>query len=574
MKQWVYPYLRQFKGRILLSLFFGLLGVGSGTMLLFISGYLISKSSLQPENIMIVYVPIVSVRAFSIGRATFLYIEKLMSHDIVLRMLENMRRKLYNILEPQALFLRARYKTGDLLGVLSEDIEHLQDLYLRTIFPSLLGLIIYALIISVIGLFDWTFAIMLLCMLGVLVFLTPFISFMKMRTHHETLKIYKHQLYRKLTDTIFGIADWQASGRWNKLIHAISTQDENMSHVEKKMKKWRHIRDGIIQGVIGIVIISMILWTSVQADRNVISATVIAAFILMIFSVTEALTPISEAVEQMPSYTDSIDRITNIEQPNVPKRYERNDAFNRKNYVHLQIKDMSFRYADNEQFTLKHLSLNIKQGEKLAILGRSGSGKSTLLKLMAGGLKPTEGSILMNGQTMHSGLLAEAVSVLNQKPHLFATTMANNIRIGRPDASEEEILQAADLAQLTPLIRSLPQGIHTHMQELGSRFSGGERQRIAFARILLQQTPVILIDEATIGLDPVTEHQLIDTMLTAAQDKTIVWVTHHLAGAEKMNNIIFLKEGKIFMEGSHQHLIQTNAYYRRLYNMENNLLLT
>src|SRR5690625_185143 len=177
MKEWLHPYLKLYKGKIALSLFFGILGVGSGAMLLFMSGYLISKSALRPENIMIVYVPIVAVRAFSIGRAVFLYVEKLASHDLVLRILAKMRVKLYKIVEPQALFLRSRYQTGDLLGVLSDDIEHLQDLYLRSIIPAVLGLTIYTIMIAVFGIFDITFSIMMALMLGVIVFLVPFISF-------------------------------------------------------------------------------------------------------------------------------------------------------------------------------------------------------------------------------------------------------------------------------------------------------------------------------------------------------------------------------------------------------------
>src|SRR5699024_2565935 len=140
------------------ALICGILGVGSGAMLLFVSGYLISKSALQPENIMIVYVPIVAVRAFSVGQASFLYVEKLISHDLVLKILEKMRTKLYRVIEPQALFLRSRYKTGDLLGVLSDDIEHLQDLYLRTILPGALSLVIYGIIIAVLGFFNLPFA--------------------------------------------------------------------------------------------------------------------------------------------------------------------------------------------------------------------------------------------------------------------------------------------------------------------------------------------------------------------------------------------------------------------------------
>ena len=114
MKQWVLPYVKKQKGLVLLTLLFGFLGIGSGVMLLFVSGYLISKSALRPENIMLVYVPIVAVRAFSIGQALFLYLERLVGHDVVLRIVENMRTKLYKIIEPQALFLRSRYQSGHL----------------------------------------------------------------------------------------------------------------------------------------------------------------------------------------------------------------------------------------------------------------------------------------------------------------------------------------------------------------------------------------------------------------------------------------------------------------------------
>src|SRR5690625_1353190 len=189
--------------------------------------------------------------------------------------------------------------------------------------------------------------------------------------------------------------------------------------------------------------------------------------------------------------------------------------------VELQVNMLRYRYDQSDSDVIKDLSLKIPAGKKIAILGRSGTGKSTLLKLLAGAIEPTAGTITLNGEKMHSGLLSLAVSVLNQKPHLFSTTIANNIRISRPEATDEEVMTAIDQAQLTPLIASLPNGVHTPMREMGHRFSGGERQRIAFARVLLQDTPIILIDEATIGLDPVTEHHLLQTMLAATTGKTV-----------------------------------------------------
>src|SRR5699024_3736222 len=168
---------------------------------------------------------------------------------------------------------------------------------------------------------------------------------------------------------------------------------------------------------------------------------------------------------------------------------------------------------------IDQLNLTILPGEKLGILGKSGTGKSTLLKLIAGVLEPDQGQVKVNGIDMKDDYLAEAVSVLNHKPHLFNTSILNDIKIARPEATKNE------------LINQLPNGLNTNVEEMGNRFSGGERQRIAFARVLLQDTPIIIMDEPTIGLDPITEKELLETLINGAQDKTIIWITHHLAGA-------------------------------------------
>src|SRR5699024_5448244 len=146
---------------------------------------------------------------------------------------------------------------------------------------------------------------------------------------------------------------------------------------------------------------------------------------------------------------------------------------------------------------------------------KSGTGKSTLLKMLAGIIQPQEGSIRLNGVRMEQEYLGKLVSVLNQKAHLFHTTIVNNLLMENRNASEEDMINALEQAQIMDLIRSLLDGIHTHMDDMGQRFSGGERQRIAFARVLLQNTPIILMDEPTTGLDPETESALLDTMLTA-----------------------------------------------------------
>lgn len=567
MNTWIFPYIKQFKSRIILSLLIGFIGLGSGAMLLFVSGYLISSSALRPENIMAVYVPIVAVRAFSISRALFSYLEKLISHDIVLRMLEQMRNKLYDHLEPQAISLQEKYQSGDLLRMLSDDIEHLQNFYLRTIFPSIFGLLLYVIITIVFGVFNWMFGLFILLLFAVIVVLIPYLSLVRMRKQHEQMKQVDGELYSNVTDAFFGITDWKASGRTKELISQTSSIDKRRTKLISVLDKFHMWRDALIQLVIGIGIIAVLVWTAYSVDEGQYAATFIAAFTLMIFSVTEAFIPISPAIEEVPMYQDAIRRIEKVEYVE-DESLEGFEDIELTDDITIDIDHITFQYEQTSSPAITDFSLTIPQGTKLALLGRSGSGKSTLMQLIAGVLHPSKGIILMNKKRYTTDVLSKQITVLNQKPHLFSTTISNNIRIGRPDATDEEVSRVADQAQLTDLIESLPEGIHTNMQELGERFSGGERQRIAFARALLQDTPVLIVDEATIGLDPLTEYDLIDTILAATKDKTVIWITHHLAGAAVMDEVVFLEDGKLAMQGSHQELMDNEPKYKKLYEMD------
>ena len=583
MRTWITPYMKQYRGRMLLTVFLGFLGVASSAMLLFISGYLISKSALKPENIMVVYIPIVAVRMFSISQSSMRYLERLVGHDIILRILEKMRNRLYKVLQPQALFLQSRYKTGDLLSVLSDDIEHLQDFYLKTVFPTVLSMFVYAILIGVLGLFDWVFALMMALTLGIVIFVIPYFSLKMTRRKHIALKTGRNKLYEQLTDAVFGLSDWVASGRTETFLKGYGAEEDALLETERKLQGFRHLRAGTIQLFIGISVIMMIIWTGNEASTGQISATVIAAFVLMMLSITDTLAPTAEAIEEIPIYEESLNRLNAIENAKIPvgtslikaTDVEREKAHadsltkvQSKSDSMIQLENVSYQYPESTEVVLGNISLTIESGKKIAILGRSGVGKSTLLKLLTGALEPTTGDVLIAGEKASQDLLSKSIAILNQKSHLFDTTVGNNIRIGRPNASDEEVWDVVEQAQLSNLLSSLPLQLKTPMEEMGHRFSGGERQRIAFARVLLQETPIVIFDEPTIGLDPKTEHALLQTMFSASKDKTVVWVTHHLAGIEEMDEVIFLEEGGIAMQGSHAELLATSKKYRALYEMD------
>src|SRR5699024_8227663 len=400
MHEWIIPYMKQYKGRMILSILFACLGVISGVMLLFVSGFLISKSSLRPENIMIVYVPIVSVRAFSIMQAVFPYLEKLVSHDIVLRILSRYRKRLYQILEPQAVFLQSRFQTGDILSVLSDDIEKLQDFYIKTLIPSVTGIVIYAIFAITLGFFDIVFMVFMLLVLGIIVFLFPLISYYTMKRNHLFMKEKRNSLYQQMTDAAFGQVDWVVSGRVDEVEASIANENSALMEKEKKVYRFHHMRDAFLQFIVGLVVIFMMYWTNIQVGDEAISATLLAAFVLMMFTITDALLPINDAVEEMPTYVDSLERMEQLTDENQQPEINSTVSLRRTDEGTIEIDDISYQYEANADPVIDHLSLGIEQGEKIAILGKSGTGKSTLLKLLAGMMEPTLGTIHVNDVKM------------------------------------------------------------------------------------------------------------------------------------------------------------------------------
>lgn len=567
-EQHIIPYARKYRKTLWSTVILGTLTIMSAAMLTFTSGYLISRTSERPETILLVYIPIVAVRTFGISRAVLRYVERLLGHDAVLKIIADMRVQLYHALEPQALFIRSRFQTGDLLGTLADDIEHLQDVYIRTLFPAAIGLFLYGFSVIVLAVYDWKFALFMAVCLAIVVFVYPLASLYFMKRKQQQSKELHSNLYNTLTEGIFGLRDWMISGRKDQFLESFRIESMKSHAVEKKISSWQQTRAVQLQIFTGLLVIAAGWWASGQAAEGHLLPTYIAAFTLVILPILEGMIPVSHAIERLPAYEASLQRIDRVHQYNT--EVTDSPAPSETDKAVLQLQNASYRYAGQAEDAVHNLSLTIKDGEKVAVLGKSGAGKSTLIQLLLGTLQPSEGSVTVNGRTASSygDAIYDLMTVLNQKPYLFATTVENNLKLGNAAADPSAIDRVAEQVGLHGYLSSLPAGMKTQMEETGQRFSGGERQRIALGRILLKDTPAVILDEPTVGLDPVTEYSLVETLHQSLQGKTVIWITHHLVGMEKMDRIIFMENGEMIMEGNHEELLATSDRYRQLYRLD------
>lgn len=568
---WVRPFFKKYKWLLLLVIFLGFLTFFAASALMFTSGYLISRSAAKPENILMVYVPIVLTRAFGIARPTLRYVERLGSHNWVLKMTSDIRLKLYQSMETRAAKSKSEYQTGNILGLLAEDIEHIQNLYLRTIFPAIVALILYIAIVIALGVFSIPLALLMLLLIGIILIVLPLTSVLVNNARVYRQKAKKHVLYNQLTDAVLGVGDWQYSGRYQEFLTGYNEAEGDVRKEDKVMKQYSRRESLLKQVIFGLIVIVLFVWAGNYFGETgeIKYLNWIAAFILAFFPLIDAFAPVSDSLKELPLYEDTVRRLSEL-----PSIEEEEKATSEElilcDGMRIQFKNVDFRYSNQQKYLLKEFELDISEGKVTAILGKSGVGKTTLSKLLRGDLVPEKGQVLING-CLTSELREQQstiIGVLNQSPHIFNTSIRNNIRLGNLEATEEEIELAAKQAGLVPVYEKLPLGLDTLVEESGKRFSGGEQQRIALARILLQDAPIIIIDEPTIGLDPITEKQLLETVFYVLKGKTVLWITHHLVGTHYADQIVFLEEGKISMSGTQKELLENNSKFNELYQLD------
>ncbi|HBS5868724.1 heme ABC transporter ATP-binding protein/permease CydC [Klebsiella aerogenes] len=561
------PYLALYKRHkwlLTLGVVLAIVTLLASIGLLTLSGWFLSASAvvgvagIYSFNYML---PAAGVRGAAIIRTAGRYFERLVSHDATFRVLQHLRVATFSKLLPLSPAGLARFRQGELLNRIVADVDTLDHLYLRVISP-LVGALVVILVVTIgLSVLDVTLALTLGGIMLATLLLLPPLFYRAGKPTGEHITQVRGQYRQQLTSWLQGQAElmlFNASDRYRK---QMEKTEQRWQEAQRRQAELTALSQALMLLIGGIAVIVMLWMSSEGVGGNGQPGALIALFVFCALAAFEALAPVTGAFQHLGQVIASARRITQIteQQPEVTFSQQAPQSFSQ---VALNLDGVTFRYPQQSAPALKDISLQVAAGEHIAILGRTGCGKSTLLQLLTRAWDPANGQIQLNDQPLSDlseTTLRQAMSVVPQRVHLFSATLRDNLLLAAPQASDGKLIDILERVGLEKLLED--SGLNSWLGEGGRQLSGGELRRLAIARALLHDAPLMLLDEPTEGLDATTESQILDLLNEVMRDKTVLMVTHRLRGLARFNQIIVMDNGQIIEQGSHAELLAKQGRY-------------
>ena len=558
---------------MLLAALFGFLTVGANIGLLTTSAYLIASAALQPP-LAALALAITGVRFFGTSRAVFRYAERYLSHKATFHILYALRVWLYRRLEPLAPAGLARYQSGDLLTRIVADVDTLQFFYLRVIAPPAIALIVWAVMSYFLALFSLDLVWLLTASFAVGGMAAPWLLLRLGRGNSAKLLAERSNLKALLVDAVNGMPELAAHGQTDMFLEKLAAVGGSLARRQQTAARLAALSEALVSLLMNAAVWGSLVLCIALAAAGKLDRLYLAVIPLAVQSCFEALQPLPMAFYVLQESLTAARRLFGVADTPPPVTADSTESAERRwpeNYD-IICRNVSFAYDSTP--TLTDISLALPAGSRTAIVGASGAGKTTLVSLLLR-FAPYEGSITLGGREL-TDYAADDVrrqfAVVSQDTHIFNASLGDNIRLARPDATEEEVVNAARRAALDEFIRTLPDGYDTPAGLNGKAISGGQRQRLAIARAFLKDAPVLILDEPTAGLDAVTAEGIMDTVYTCSGEKSVIFITHRLAGLESMDQIIVLDKGRIAEVGALPELLAARGLFYSMWRLQQDIV--
>ena len=481
----------------------------------------------------------------AVARGALRYLEQMSGHYIAFKLLALLRDKVFSSLRRLAFVKLQDKQAGQLVSLVTNDIELLEVFYAHTIAPIMIAFFTSAILLLVFGHLSGWFVIVALAAYLTVGVILPIITTKLAREDGRRYRELVGEMNDFFLDSVRGMKEIQLFGYAKQRLdeiqqrsQKIDTAFERIKDQEAKVRVYTEVAVSafnIIMLFTGLILFSL--------DKIDFSAFLIGVILLMSsYGPVIALSNLSSNLLQTLASGERVLSLLAEE----PELKDVESAVDLKDVSRIDVENISFAYGEEQ--ILSDVSLSVKKGEILGIHGRSGSGKSTLLKLLMRFYDPKSGSIKINGESLpniNTRSLRDNMAYITQQTYIFNETIEENIRLARRDATLEEIMEAAKKASIHDFILSLPEGYQTKMTELGGNLSDGEKQRIGIARAFLHNAPIILLDEPTSNLDSLNEAMILKSLLNVKAEKLIILVSHRQSTMAICDQVIGIENGRM-----------------------------
>jgi len=507
-----------------------LLSLAAGVALLALSGWFITASALAGLGLIValdIFTPGAGIRLAAVVRTVSRYLERLVTHEATFRLIADLRAEVFGRLLHLDEFQHRSLRRGDTLNRLTADVDTLDHLFLGVIGPSIAALLLTLVIALLLGLFvdPWLAAVA-----GLLLVVNPGLTEISRRqglAASRALVQAVPELRREAAISLEGLADLTAFNRIDQQQRRWSEHSDRAIALQERLGRLDATSQGLVT-MIGFIAVWLALVIGIQLfEAGLINGPVLGLIVFAVLGMGEAWQALPAAWRKLEQCRGAHQRVLELTatQPllDVPSDPQppRGTA--------LRIEALGFRYGAGQPWIFSNFNLNIESGERLALVGPSGCGKTTLALLIMRQLDPDQGRILLGDQdlrTLDPAAYRRHIGVLSQQPMLFRDTIAENLRLGRPDADDMALGQALATAGLEFFMDGLDDGLDTWLDEAGGNVSGGEARRLALARLVLADSPIVILDEPTTGLDQATARGLSQTLDRWLGQRTTIMITH------------------------------------------------